>query len=391
MDASTSRTRRPLEAGHVLGERFVICGVLGEGATGIVYDARPEAEPAGERIALKVIHPHLLGDKQIRGRFTREAAILRRLRGEHLCPILDFGEIADPVTSASLLYMAIPKVQGPSLEQWMATEGPASGARVIDIALQICSALSDAHRQGVIHRDLKPANVLLRDGEHAFVVDFGMAKIITGPGGTGTTALTSHNMVFGTPEYMAPEQARGDELDERCDIYALGVILYELLTGKVPFRGSSPLNVLTAHMTMDPPPLDREASGIPPALASIVYSALAKSADERYASASDLARALEHARHAPSDVDGVAPGLPREATVPLPHVRSTPSSPSAPPSRSASSSTGASPSPRTSSVPSAPRTEPPSPRVERTRWALVWALAIVLSIAFGVWLSQRTP
>ncbi len=223
----------PLSSGRKLGEKFEILGVLGEGGTGIVYDARRVAE--GDRIALKVIHQHLAGDAQIRGRFTREAAILRRLEGERLCPVLEFGELPDPRREGvGLLYLALARVDGPALDAVLKKDGPLPIPRAVAIVLDVCEALRDAHAQGVIHRDLKPGNVLLREGDRAVVVDFGMAKIITG-GATGTTALTQHNMVFGTPEYMAPEQARGDELDARCDVYAAGIILYELLTGRVPF------------------------------------------------------------------------------------------------------------------------------------------------------------
>ncbi|HWL86969.1 MAG TPA: serine/threonine-protein kinase [Polyangiaceae bacterium] len=368
MDETSRNSSPPLEAGQVLGGKFEVRGVLGEGASGIVYDTLLAGKEDGARVALKVLHPHLLGDSQIRGRFVREAAILRRLQGEHLCPILDFGEVADPRTSASLLYMAILKVEGPSLE-WLVAQGdPLPLARTLDISLQICSALHDAHRQGVIHRDLKPANVLLREDGHAFVVDFGMAKIVIG-GGAGTTALTSHNMVFGTPEYMAPEQARGDEIDARCDIYAMGIILYELLAGHVPFRGASPLNVLTAHMTEPPPPFDAQTSQAGPALRAVVRFALAKSPDERYASASDLSRALEHARHAPDDVDAVSPRLPIDVTAPVRPFGGSPSVPASAPE-------------------AAPRELPPP---SRARWIAVWMIAIAVGISVGVWLSLHTP
>src|SRR4029077_1977663 len=177
------------------------------------------------------------------------------------------------------------------------------------ILLQVCSALKCAHSQGVIHRDLKPANVIMRGGTHVVVVDFGMAKIVTGHGGTGTTALTSHNMVFGTPEYMSPEQARGDELDARCDIYATGVILYELLTGRVPFVGSTPLSVLTAHLTeIAEPPRERAPDrDISQALEAVVQHALAKDPADRYATAGALATAIRAALAAPDDAKGVAP------------------------------------------------------------------------------------
>ncbi|WP_394833803.1 serine/threonine protein kinase [Pendulispora rubella] len=359
-----------LDVGLVLDGKYEVCGVLGEGASGVVYDVRRlgDARSGGdERVALKVIHRHLMGNSQLRGRFVREVAILQRLKGKHLCPILESGELTDPRTSDGMLYMAIPKVDGPSLEKLVASSGPLPIERAIDIVLQICSALVDAHGQGIIHRDLKPANVLLRGGEHVVVVDFGMAKIVTGAGGTGTTDLTTHNMVFGTPEYMAPEQARGDELDARCDVYAVGIILYELLSGKVPFHGASPLNVLTAHMTADLPPLARDVG---PALHAVIHSALLKSPDERYANASDLARALEHALRAPDDVDAVSPRLPRSHTVPLPSIPPQAGRASAP------------------SVPRGPAVDVRSGLA--ASWILVWVLAIATGIAVGVWLSLHT-
>jgi serine/threonine protein kinase len=161
----------PLSAGRTLGERFEIVGVLGEGGMGIVYDARRIAE--GDRVALKVIHQHLAGDAQIRGRFTREAAILRRLEGEHLCPVLDFGEVPDPRRAdAGLLYMALPRIDGQALDMLLKKSGHLPLVRVVTIMLDVCEALREAHSQGVIHRDLKPGNVLVREGDRAVVVDF---------------------------------------------------------------------------------------------------------------------------------------------------------------------------------------------------------------------------
>jgi serine/threonine-protein kinase len=350
----------PLSAGRKLADKFEILGVLGEGATGIVYDVRRIAE--GDRIALKVIHQHLAGDTQIRGRFTREAAILRRLEGAHLCPILDFGEVADPRRQgAGLMYMALPRVEGPALDGLLKTGGKLSVPRAVAIVLDVCAALSEAHAQGVVHRDLKPANVLLRDGDRAVVVDFGMAKIITG-GGTGTTALTAHNMVFGTPEYMAPEQARGDDPDARCDVYATGIILYELLTGNVPFVGSTPLNVLTAHMTAAPqPPRERAPDrDISPALQAVVLHAIAKKPNRRYATATALAAAIRNALAAPDDVDAVRP----------PRVHG------------AADTTGA------SAVTTTTTTAPAAERSRRT-WLFVCIAAALAGIALGVWLSMR--
>jgi serine/threonine-protein kinase len=379
MSRGTSPSAPPISAGRLVGDKFEIVDVLGEGGTGVVYDA--VRLPQREAVALKVIHNHLLTDPQIRGRFTREAAILRRLEGPHLCPILEFGELPDPRhPGVGLLYMALPKIEGPALDDLLKREGPLALDRALDIMLQVLNGLKSAHMQAVIHRDLKPANVILRGGAHAIVVDFGMAKIVTG-GGTGTTALTTHNMVFGTPEYMSPEQARGDELDARCDVYAAGIILYELLTGVVPFSGATPLNVLTAHLT-SPPTAPRAMAPdrtISPALEAVVMHAIAKDPGHRYASAAALAAAIVHARNVPDDLASVSPAAfsptgnqdtyeAHAATLPgLP--------PTGPPKLEG---------PKQSEVPTVP---PATPSGMGARgWAIVAAIA-VLSIGAGVLLS----
>ncbi|HEY8039343.1 MAG TPA: serine/threonine-protein kinase [Polyangiaceae bacterium] len=371
----------PLSAGRKLADKFEIVGVLGEGGMGIVYDAHRLAE--GDRVALKVIHQHLAGDPQIRGRFTREAAILRRLEGDHLCPVLDFGEVPDPRREgAGLLYMALPRIEGPALDTLLKQDGPLLLTRAVTIVLDICEALREAHAQGVIHRDLKPGNVLLRGGDRAVVVDFGMAKIVTG-GGTGTTQLTEHNMVFGTPEYMAPEQARGDELDARCDVYATGIILYELLAGSVPFSGATPLYVLTAHLTAAPDrPRDRAPDrGISPALEAVVMHAIAKDPVERYATAGALAMAVRTALASPQDLEGVRPASRVNVQVDTTDAHSA-TLPAPVPFGLASV-----PMPRAPAPPVVPSVAPP----DRTSplWIVVCVFAALAGIALGAWLSMR--
>jgi serine/threonine-protein kinase len=383
----------PLSAGRKLGEKFEIVGVLGEGGTGIVYDARRLGSSDEDRVALKVIHPHLAGDKQIRGRFTREANILRRLDGKHLCPLLDFGELPDPRREGTgLLYMVLPKIEGEALDTMLRRERPIAISRAVAILRQVCVALQEAHAQGIIHRDLKPGNVLLRAGDFVFVVDFGMAKIVTGGGGTGTTGLTQHNMVFGTPEYMAPEQARGDELDARCDVYAAGIILYELLTGVVPFTGATPLNVLTAHLTATPKPPRAVAPerAISPALEAVVMHAIAKDPADRYRTAAALETAIARALAMPDDAEGVAPakriasvkidesGADMHAlTIPAPEPQSKPSGKPGPPSGT--------PSERSARAATTVR-----PADQHSRgWTVVWILAALIGISIGVWLSLR--
>jgi eukaryotic-like serine/threonine-protein kinase len=411
-------------AKRIIAEKYEVLGVLGEGGTGIVYDAVRTTDQ--KAVALKVMHDALAGDKQIRGRFQREAAILRRLEGEHVCPILEFGEVPGGEAGTSLLYIALPKISGTSLADVLEA-GLIDVDRALDVMVQVLAALTSAHSQDVIHRDLKPANVLLEpktppagmpdartleDGEKAIVVDFGMSKIVTGAG-TGTTNLTTHNMVFGTPEYMSPEQARGDELDPRCDVYAAGVMLYEMLTGSPPFTGATPLNVLTAHLTSDlEPPSKRPnaAARVTPAIEAVVMHALARERDERYGSASAFAAAIAHARTAPNDVDSLRPSSfsasppgteAFTATVPavvgvgdgpvdvtaatLIHAR--PLISSSPPPRKTqpptSNKVGSAP-PSLSSRP------PPDPATSSRTWILVWVVVGLASIAAGVYFALRT-
>jgi serine/threonine protein kinase len=296
---------RSLEPGSVIG-RYRIERVLGEGATGKVFLAERAGEQGSELVALKVIHRHLVRDRQVSARFFREAAILRRVRGEHLVGLLDFGELEDGV-----LFMAQELVEGQGLDL-LSASGRMNPQRAVRLVQQICRALDTAHTAGIVHRDLKPSNVIVetdRDGgEYARVLDFGMAKVLRSAGSNSLTALTEQNMVFGTPEYMAPEQARGDEVDARCDVYAAGVILYELLTGRVPFTAPTPIGVMTAHLVEDPlPPSRRAPEGITPALEAVVLHALAKDRTARYPSAAALAGALETASARPLDVAATLP------------------------------------------------------------------------------------
>jgi serine/threonine-protein kinase len=274
--------------------------------------------------------------------------------------------------------------------------------RALDVMLQVCAALDKAHAEGVIHRDLKPANVFLRGGTDVVVVDFGMSKIVTGAG-TGTTNLTAHNMVFGTPEYMSPEQARGDELDARCDVYACGVMLYEMLTGAPPFTGETPLNVLTAHLTSDlEPPSNRVTAKdrVTPALESVVMHALARDRDARYPSASALAAAIRHARAVPDDVASLRPAsfgphppgtdafavtMPAAVTSEtLPAIAPPrPQSSRPPPSRPTKPSASTPPPRRASSRP--PRAADPSTKT----WIILWIVAALGSIGVGVYFALR--
>jgi serine/threonine-protein kinase len=317
---SAAASPNTLPFGHIFAEKYRIERVLGDGVSGTVYTAErlpgapalESAETAGStdgregRVALKVIHRSLVRDRQISRRFHREAAILRKLRCPYIVPLLDFGELDDGV-----LYIALERVQGRALDE-IIRGGPLDPVRAVTLAQQVCVALEAAHATDVVHRDLKPGNVLIErtpDGEErARVCDFGMAKVLRGDPSDSLNMLTEQNMVFGTPEYMAPEQARGDEVDARCDVYAMGVMLYEMLTGAPPFRYETPIGVMTAHLVEEPmAPSSRVPGTITPALEAVVLHALAKKPGERYASAAALADALESAMRRPSDVASARP------------------------------------------------------------------------------------
>lgn len=361
---------------RTIDDRYEVRGVLGEGGTGIVYDA---IAPDGGDVAVKVMHAQLAGDEQVRGRFKREAAILARLKGEHVCPILESGE-----TDAGLLFLVLPRIDGPSLASVIAGERlPVD--RAIEIMTQVASALASAHAEGIIHRDLKPANVLLEGGKKATVVDFGLSKIVVG-GGSGTTNLTKHNMLFGTPEYMSPEQARGDELDARTDVYAAGAMFYELLTGKPPFTGDTPLVVLTSVLTSDIVP----PANVPPAVAAVATHALARDRERRYPTAAALRVALLRARETPDDAARVAPEalVAEDATLPS-------SAPTPPPVLDVHATTLAAkstPSPSRRPPPPSRRAPPPArPVVDESMrlWIVLWIVVGAASIATGVWLALR--
>ncbi|HOU89421.1 MAG TPA: protein kinase [Polyangiaceae bacterium] len=309
----------PVAPGEVFADRFLVERALGEGGSGVVHVARvlamPEASASGEaapdlipgdHVALKILHRHLLNDPQVPRRFAREARILRRLTGEHVARLLDFGE-----TCGGDLYMAMELLEGHSLDV-VAGGAPMDPARAMRLVCQICQGLEVAHAAGVVHRDLKPLNVIVEErggNDHVRVLDFGMAKIVRGELQCSVNALTQQNMVFGTPEYMAPEQARGDEVDERCDVYAAGVMLYELVTGTLPFQAATPIAMMSAHLVEEPEPPTRRAprAPIPPALEGVVLHALAKEPGLRYPSAAALRAAIESALKRPDDVTSILP------------------------------------------------------------------------------------
>ncbi len=281
--------------GQVLAGRYKIEKLIGQGAMGQVY--RALQQPIDRLVAVKVLHPHLMEDRRVSKRFQREAQAASRFNHPNSIGIIDFGE-----TENGSLYIAMEYITGEDLAETISKQAPLAPERAVNIATQVLNALHLAHANKIIHRDLKPENIMLAElsGYQDFVkvCDFGIAKIQqTEQHNNGESALTMFGMICGTPYYMSPEQAKGEELDGRTDLYSMGVILYEMLTGEVPFRGTTPVEVIARHLTDPPTPISEAYPNlkIPRALEKVVMESLSKSRADRYDDAKKMSEALENA------------------------------------------------------------------------------------------------
>jgi serine/threonine protein kinase len=264
---------------------YLVSKLLGEGGFGTVY--RAEHLFMKRPAALKVLHRDLVRDETFLKRFVREAQVIAGLKHPSIVEIYDFGEVG------GVYYIAMEYVEGRSLEDMIEAEGPLSPDRAIFIMRQVLSALGKAHESGIVHRDLKPDNIMVLEEDQAKVLDFGIAKIMEFEG-SPMTMLTRQGAFFGTPAYASPEQAGGKPLDSRSDLYSLGVVLYEMLCGMLPFHSESPQGFLAQHITEEPPPIRVAAPDldVPEELDRAVLKALRKDPDERYRSAREFAEAL---------------------------------------------------------------------------------------------------
>ena len=284
--------------GRTIAGKFVILRRLGAGAMGVVYLARQMA--LDKTVAIKVLHRELAVDGLFTERFRREARAASRLDHPNSIRVFDFGEEPD-----GLLYLAMEYVEGRDLFTLLAEHGPLPPASIVDLLSQVLAALSVAHDLGVLHRDLKPENIMVLRGEGddgqpidvVKVCDFGIAKIVDAsvPPEEDARRHTTKGLVVGTPEYMSPEQARGEALDGRSDLYSVGVILYELLTGRVPFDGDSALNIVLKHVGESPAPPSERALGVDRRLEAICMKALEKRPSDRYPTAREMRLALRSA------------------------------------------------------------------------------------------------
>lgn len=279
--------------GRIFSDRYRLTRKVGEGAMGQVYLARHTF--MDKNVAVKVLHPALLGHDEVVERFQREAKAAAHIEHPNVCAATDFGRYDD-----TGLFLVMEWLDGLSVEQVIERDGPLDAARVVHIGIQVAEALQRAHELKIVHRDLKPANIMLvaRDGDPDFVkvTDFGVARVPIG----NNAKLTQAGTTYGTPSYMSPEQATGDEIDHRTDVYALGVTLFEMLTARVPFEGATIAHILSMHVT-EPPPRPSSLvpdANIPAALEAIVLRCLEKSPDARFSTAADVSDALRAYRDA---------------------------------------------------------------------------------------------
>lgn len=269
-----------------LAGRYVIERELGRGGMATVYLARDPKH--GREVAVKVLLPDLAGTVGPE-RFLREIEIAARLQHAHVLTLIDSGQATDAESGARLLYYVMPYVHGESLRDRLAREHAMPATEALRITRDVVDAVAAAHRAGIVHRDLKPDNVLLADN-HAFVVDFGVAKAMADA--RMDAHLTATGISLGTPLYMSPEQAAGDAVDHRTDIYSIGVMMYEMLAGVPPFTGAAP-SVLAAHVMTPPRPLHELRPGVPPALERLVMRCLAKDPADRFENGDALLAELE--------------------------------------------------------------------------------------------------
>jgi len=285
---------RDIFLGTTIGGKYPILGILGHGGMGAVYRS---IQPLVDRaVAVKLVLPSSEGASEIASqRFLREAKAIARLSHPAIVTLFDFG-VEDDGTA----FMVMELVRGRTLSRALRNQQLAP-AQAIDIALEVLEALEAAHREDLVHRDLKPENIMLLDdaaGRHTIkVLDFGLAKL-AGDAGTTGPQLTKTGMVFGTPQYMAPEQAMGEEADHRTDLYALGVILFQGLAGRLPYDSEKALVLLQSHVSAPIPALPE---GVGAGLAAVVHRAMAKEQGDRYRDAAEMAAALEAAREEVTD------------------------------------------------------------------------------------------
>jgi serine/threonine-protein kinase len=365
--------------GAVVASRYEIQAALGQGGMGAVYRAHDRL--LDEAVAIKILRPELASDQDLARRFQSEIKLARRVSHRNVCRIHEYNEFE------GLRYISMEFLEGVDLRTVLRQAGrglPVDAA--FDAALQVCEGLQAIHEVGIIHRDLKTPNIMRDKRGVLKLMDFGIAK----EWGSDQSA-TATGIVLGTPEYMSPEQARGEKVDFRTDVYALGILVFEVFTGRVPFKADTPLGTILKHL-QEAPPLDGpEAAGIPPGVREVLRRALAKQPADRFATVAEMAQALQLARAGATPVASIAAvaGGPAPATARLP-LTVTPGSPTAP---ADAAPTLARPAPTRRAPPPPPSTAaapasvpaPPRPVASRSQpWLWIGGLGTVLGVALLV-------
>jgi len=272
---------------QILDARYQVLRKLGEGGMSYVYLAKEVS--SGEEVAVKVLSPRLATDRSSVERLRREAGLAMRLDHQNVCRIMRLGESED-----GLIYLVMPFLNGELLSDREVKGGPMEVAKGVDVLCQVCAGLHHAHELQIVHRDLKPENIMLvpEDGgrERAVVMDFGLAKERRVD--PAIAKLTATGIILGTPEFMSPEQIRGKTLDARSDVYALGIVAFELFTGKLPFKGRNAQEMMIARLRGSPMPLRQVRSDVPASLEKALAKAMETNPDNRYPTALDFAEAL---------------------------------------------------------------------------------------------------
>ncbi len=285
-----------------LGDRYELGEPLGRGGMAEVLEGRDLR--LGRRVAVKILRPDLAKDPSFQSRFRREAQSAASLNHPNIVAVYDTGEdiLGDESASSVVPYIVMEYVDGQTLRQLLASGRRLLPERALEITAGILAALDYSHRHGIVHRDIKPANVMLTRTGDVKVMDFGIARALADASAT----MTAASAVMGTAQYLSPEQARGEVVDARSDLYSTGCVLYELLTGRPPFTGDSPVSVAYQHVSENPLPPSQVDPAVPPALDALVLKSLAKSPDDRYQTAADFR----------SDVERAIAGMPVTTAVP---------------------------------------------------------------------------
>jgi eukaryotic-like serine/threonine-protein kinase len=271
-----------IRPGSVIAGRYEILEPLGKGGMGMVYKAHDRV--LDDTVAIKVLRSDVASEPEMARRFRSEIKLARKVRHRNVCGIHEYGE------DGALRFIAMEFIEGVDLRHLLTRSGAPLPEEAFEISIQLAQGLHAIHEAGIIHRDLKTPNIMRDAKGHVRLMDFGIAKQAGEGAGAGVTLL---GMIVGTPEYMSPEQARGEKIDFRSDIYALGIVIFEIFTGQVPFRAETPIATIFMHI-QDAPPIDEAA--LPAPLMPVLHKALAKNAGDRYPSAADMVRALSDAR-----------------------------------------------------------------------------------------------